>query len=501
MKFAAYAADMTVLAHALAGMAGGAGNAMRLVSTYYDTPDRALARRGLSLRLREQDGRFVQTVKSQEGDRGGLFSRGEWEDRVAGPAPDPTAPVSGGLVGPDIALRLVPLFRTEIDRRTFDLSPAAGCRIEAAVDGGRIHAMESGRSEPVCEVELELKEGPAARLYDAALDLLTVAPLRLEQRSKAERGYRLAGDDRETAAAAHATAIPLDPKMTGDAALQRIGLVGIGQILGNAQAVLAGSAEGVHQMRVAVRRLRALLSAFGKLQPRDERQRISAELRWLADALGGARNLEIFAHALLPAATDAACRAEELAGLREAIERRRRQAYRAAARAIASPRFTAVVLHALRWFETCGWRRGDGAPDLRRPLGSLAGGVLDRRRRSVKRRGKGFSRQSAAQRHRLRIAVKKLRYAGEALAGLYDPDRSRRYLKLLNRLQDDLGNANDVRVGHAIVAELARCRSDRAISATGEAVLRWHEVRLKKQEPKTQRRLDRLLDAGPFWTV
>lgn len=480
-------------------MAGARGEPRRLVSTYYDTPDRALARHGLSLRVRGQDGQFVQTVKAQGGNGDAPFSRGEWEDAVAGPEPDPAAPVSGGLIDPRIAPRLIPLFRTEINRRIFDLSAIPGSRIEAAVDRGRILAPGTGRNEPVGEVELELKEGPAARLYDVALDLLAAAPLRLEWCSKAERGYRLAAAGAEPVAATHASAVDLDPRMTADAALRRIGLSCLEQILRNEAAVLALSVEGVHQMRVAVRRLRAVLSAFGRLLPRNERRRASQEMRWLADALGAARNLEAFEN-MLPAAPADIAAGDGMRALREGVERQRREAYGEASRAVCSPRYTAMMLRLLLWFETCGWQTGNGAPDLRRPVGSLANSILDRRRRAAKRRRKGFARQSAAERHRLRIALKKLRYAGDALAVLYDPGEVRAYLKRVKRLQNDLGEANDLRIGHRIVTELA-CHYDggAAIAEAGEAILREHEQRLKKREPKLRSRLDRLFDADPFW--
>src|ERR1700726_1382241 len=110
---------------------------------------------------------------------------------------------------------------------------------------------------------------------------------------------------RPSVAAAHAEPPALDPAHSGDAALQRIGLGCLDHMLRNEPAVLAGIDDGIHQMRVAVRRLRATLSAFGRLLPENQRQWASEELRWLADALGPARNLDVFETALLkPAGPD-----------------------------------------------------------------------------------------------------------------------------------------------------------------------------------------------------
>jgi inorganic triphosphatase YgiF len=494
------------VARALEARAADPGVAGRaaLVSTYFDTSDHALARQGLTLRVRERDGHFVQTVKSAGRTGTAGLARGEWEDAIASAQPDPQAPETGGFVGPDIAGRLIPLFRTEIVRRTIELSPSPGTRIEAAIDRGRVYApaRDAGEpiSEPISEVELESKSGPQSALYDVALDLIAVAPLRLEQRSKAERGYRLAATEAIPAAAVHAVTVDLDPGLCGDDALRRIGTACLAQILQNEAAVLAGVAEGIHQMRVAVRRLRAVLAAFGRLLPPGQRRRVSRQLRWLADALGPARNLDVFETALLVPARNALAEPGIIAALTAAVERRRKAAYAEAAKAIRSTRYTALMLRQLRWFEGCFWREGAASHDLQQPIGDLAARILDRRRRIAKRRSKGFGRQSAQQRHKLRIALKQLRYASEVLAGLYDGDGVRRFTTRLKQLQDDLGEANDVRVGRDIVAELATPKSAaEAIADAGKSVLDWHEQRLARREPKLRQHLDRLLAAEPFW--
>ena len=97
----------------------------------------------------------------------------------------------------------------------------------------------------------------------------------------------------------HSVPLVLDPALSGDTALQRIGLACLDQIRRNEAPVMAGLGDGIHQMRVAVRRLRAVLSAFRKMLPSEQRRWASAELRWLADALGEARNLDVFEGAVI----------------------------------------------------------------------------------------------------------------------------------------------------------------------------------------------------------
>jgi triphosphatase len=302
-------------------------------------------------------------------------------------------------------------------------------------------------------------------------------------------------------AAVHATALDLDAGLSGDNALRCIGLACLDQILRNEAAVRAGVPEGIHQMRVAVRRLRAILAAFGRMLPADQRRSVSQELRWLGDALGPARNLDVFQTALIAPARNAGAQPDGIAALIAAAECRRKAAYAKAIKAIRSTRYARLILRQLRWFDSRAWHEGAAAQDLRQPIAALAPRILDRRRLVAERRAKGFAAQSAAERHRLRIGLKKLRYATEMLAGIYDADKVRRFTRRLKRLQDDLGDANDVRVGHTIVAELTRSKGGaRAIGDAGKIVLAWHEDRLARREPRLRRHLDGLLATEPFWS-
>lgn len=302
-------------------------------------------------------------------------------------------------------------------------------------------------------------------------------------------------------AAVHAEPVMLDPALSGDAALQRIGLACLDHVSRNEPAVLAGIDDGIHQMRVAVRRLRATLSAFGKLLPENQRQWASEELRWLADALGPARNLDVFETALLkPAGLDVDASAVALEQLREAARHHRRLAHRDAAEAVRSMRYAVLKDCLCGWFERCGWREGGGAGDLLRPVCAVAEHVLQRRWRVATKRGKAFATQSPNQRHRLRIALKKLRYTAESLATLYPSGGAELFTKRLKRLQDDLGQANDVRVGREILAELAPpAARQRAMAEAGRRVLAWHEDRLAKSEPKLREHLHKLFETEPFW--
>ena len=473
----------------------------RLVSTYYDTPDLTLKRRGLSLRVREQGGRFIQTVKAGDPSSLDVLKHGEWEDELPEGCPDPHATQSGEHLPDGIAGDLQPFFATDVTRTTFEIEPTPETRIEAAIDQGEIRVAGDGGTEPISEIELELKSGDAAALYDVALQLLDVAPIRIEPRSKSERGYQL-GDEAETAPpVVHGEPIALDPAMTVEAALQEIGRACLAHLLHNEAAALAMNPEGIHQMRVAVRRIRSALSAFKGLLPAEDRRRISAELAWLVDILGRARNLDVFSNELLLPARAELSHKTGIDDLAAALGKERSAAYQRVERAILSKRHAAGMLRLSHWFEARGWRerRGERSPLLTAPIGDLAPHLLDRRWREFRRRSHRFDRLTARQRHKLRIAGKKLRYTMELLESLFDQDDLQHFMKRLKRLQDDLGYANDVRVAHDILRELCAGARRSPVAHAGARLLGWHERALAKDKRKLSRRLNRLKRTAPFW--
>jgi triphosphatase len=503
LKLAARPSDLPELKRALVAVTPDAVTSQeRLISTYYDTPDRALRKGGMTLRVRTQAGRFIQTVKKDDRAQSGLLSRGEWEDALQENRPDISAPKSGPHLPEGIAGELEPLFVTDVTRTAVEVEPFAGTRIEAATDEGEVRLAGGEASEPISEIELELKSGDAAALYDLALRLLEVAPIRIELRTKSELGYRLA-EPGSAAVAIHAEPVKLDPGMTADAALQAIGRNCLTQLLHNVPAIVAAEPEGVHQMRVAVRRIRSAVSSLKELLPDDGRRRLRAELTTLAAELGPARNLDVFATELLPTARAGMPDRPGWKELSATFDRLRQGASARVREEILSEQFTAAVLRLLRWFEVCGWRGGASAEESNppaSPIGKIAPRVLDQRLRRVRHRSEGFDQLSPPQRHKLRIATKKLRYTIELFSSLFDEDVAAKFVSTLKRLQDDLGYANDVRVAHEFVPELfaqAQPRSP-AIHAWMD-VLQWHDQILAGRERKLRKHLRRLNHATPFW--
>ena len=202
LKLALFARDLPrLLAHPL--LAAQVPQRQRLLNTYFDTPDLALMRQRIAVRERRVGRRTLLTVKTAGASAGGLSRRGEWE------GPTQTGELDFPSLVDDAALaraltrlkpRLVPLFRTDFTRRSWQLSHG-GAVVEVALDEGAINTgnAQGNHRQAILELELELLSGPVDALLDLA-HTLALGPqgqaggaLRLlpAQQSKAERGYAL----------------------------------------------------------------------------------------------------------------------------------------------------------------------------------------------------------------------------------------------------------------------------------------------------------------------
>lgn len=421
----------------------------RLVSTYYDTADRALAAEGIVLRVRRCGRSLVQTVKRGGPKGAGLASRDEWETPLPSRTPHwpPAVPGETGALLARIAAAgpAVPLFVTDFTRQRRRLATPGGDVVELAIDVGAIRA---GRAAaPVAEVELELKRGNPAGLFELALGLCADLPLGLQVVSKGERGLLLAaGGAPKAIMAGRAT---LDAAMTvGEAASVVLGSAA-GQAVTNLPAIVEGSepVEGVHQMRVGLRRFRAALAIFAPHLADRDRSHVRDLLRPSLAALGPARDLDVFLDETVPPVV-AGCEGDAgVAAFLAQAQATRDQGRQALVGHLAAPEHTRM------WLELGRWLAGHPV-EARAPVEDFAHRVLRKRARRVKRAARDADGGPLEALHALRIEVKKLRYACEFFASLYDEARTRSVLKALRNAQDSLGHLNDLAVCDAVVARI-----------------------------------------------
>ena len=140
---------------------------------------------------------------------------------------------------------------------------------------------------------------------------------------------------------------------------------------------------------------------------------------------------------------------------------------------------------------------------LDRPIVEFATHLLGKRQRKALERGRQFEQLSAEERHRLRIALKKLRYATEFFEALYPKKHTKPYLAALKDLQDGLGHLNDVAVAQRLIASLVG-EADRSANGDGlqraaGLVLGWHARGVADLEPAILRAWQEFAGREPFW--
>ncbi|HET7679910.1 MAG TPA: CHAD domain-containing protein [Xanthobacteraceae bacterium] len=430
-----------------------------IVSVYFDTPDFQLRKAGFTLRVRRDGRRRLQTVK-QEGERAALLARNEWEQAIRGNQPDIDAARGTGLkpfLTKKLVRRLKPMFETSVRRTIYPVRDGI-TEIELALDQGRVVA--GRKSSPLHEVELELKTGAPVDLFRLARLLGQDVPLQLSLRTKAERGYALL----EGKQPVPVTALPvgLTNKFSTGEALQAIARACLHQMIGNQPLIRIGKPEGLHQMRVALRRLRAALSLFSPILTDTQSQELKSQLRWLNGELNAARELDVFITRVAKL-VESRRHKPELAALLKDLRRRRAQAYAGVRSALSSFRFRDLVLNNAAWIEVGDWTRNADAlvrAFRERPIVGTAADELQRRCKKIRKHGRHLRKLSPSRRHKLRIQAKKVRYAAEFFAAAFPGKRADKrrqtFVTALEKLQDTLGELNDISVHEDLTAGLVQ---------------------------------------------
>jgi CHAD domain-containing protein len=291
--------------------------------------------------------------------------------------------------------------------------------------------------------------------------------------------------------------------------------------------VLAGEdPEGVHQMRVALRRLRALVTCFKPVFAEEPFRLLRDECRWLQKQLGPAREWDVFLEETLAPLQDRLPGEDSLAALRRETLGLREEAYEVARGAVRNPRYTDLLLRLELWLDEGGWRKaavpGQADPGDQ-PVEPFARTILDRRAKKVTKLGKRHETLGEGELHRLRIQGKKLRYAAEFFSGLFPKKTTKAYVKQLEAIQDRLGAVNDAATGQRLLDELDRRMASRrgaantngsgkgapeasdgrasetlAANATG-IVLGWQTALMDRELAAFADTWAGFADAKPFW--
>ena len=446
----------------------------KLRSIYFDTPEYDLHAAGISLRLRWQDGGWLQTVKADQHVDRGISNPIELEAPVDREEPDlakiADKKIKRAVQKAATGKTLKPVFETVVERTTRTIK-AQGSEIELAVDDGEIRTGDEARE--VREAELELKAGDVEGLLLAAEKLWAGHELKLSTRSKAEHGYRLALRKEGTSTEPEkARPVRIRCKDTCAKAFAAILLSATRQILVNREVVLqTDDPNGAHQLRIGLRRLRSALHALRPLVGPGSLRTFEGCARDMGRCVGTLRDADVLIsgiHAPAEAAASDKAGFEELREVLAGERQRRRDDVRTALRRHA---WTKLQLYLTLWPHTL-----DQNPRLEGSVIDDARKVLRKAWRKAAKLGRNLEKLNDEHRHEMRKALKRLRYQAEFFAPLFAKRGTERFIERLKKLQDIFGYTNDVRMAAKLIELRKQSPAEAAAARAAGYAEGYHET-------------------------
>jgi CHAD domain-containing protein len=439
----------------LEGTGDGARQTSNYETIYFDTDNLDLRRHQLELYVRNRDGRVTQKIKT----RAENVQAYQCQEILLSDL-QPNLAHARVLLPPNVRAlispsALKPRFCTRFSRISREFTNDA-CVTRISFDEGHIEAM--GRSESISEVRLKLKGGKLDSYTSKCLSFLAEVPAALLLESKATRGYRLAACELPRAVSAPPFALPWNLPLPE--AILGILRHSFKHCLDNYPAVtLSGEPPSIHQMRVAMRRLRSAIRMFSPVLCLDGAKDLFGTLRGVFTKLGEVREADVFVGETLPLITGAGLGEKLEAVLRTEITTFRGGAYREVCGELTSPNFARMIIQLNNWIEGASWLKSDRPIDvllLERTAEDFAVPRIRALHSKLLKSGSKARSGTLDDWHRTRIAAKKLRYAGEPLFDALAPKiEPAKLSKQLSRLQTSLGRLNDLQT---ITPFLARVR-------------------------------------------
>jgi len=430
------------------------GMLKRLRAKYFDTDDRLLARSNIALRLRKEGHVWYQTLKVAP--QAAAVIR--HEDTVRLVTPPGTAPVMDTsrhsssdqwtkidkLLRHDAAHELKTLYETDLKRLSVDLRTRRGL-INYAIDTGSISTIEKeidplltalGHTVeplklPVTEIELELVSGSNMALIEAGTRLVRDYGVWLDVRTKSMRGDSLA-KAKLIMAPAKAQSVKISDGLSLEEFFETVRKECVRHALVNASQLASEEgylAEHIHQLRVALRRLRTALKLFSRVH-NFEVQTWSDQAKFLAAQLGKNRDIDAMSESIWPELRKINAPLVEFSG-QEGIQ---------------SPALIIREGKIQTWFLELIGRDLQSPEKNTQSHWSAILPVIIKWQKKCAKRAKNFSSLTVEERHELRKKMKRLRYSLEFIEGECKSAKFRHFSKVLARAQNELGTYNDLQV-------------------------------------------------------
>lgn len=466
----------------------GPGRRQQLTTRYFDTPDRALARGGAALRIRRDGRRGQMTVKLADAPVGGYRQSREisrnWTRARPELAAVPDTEVRATLCALSGDTRLEPWFSTHVERTSWRLAEPSG-EVEVAIDRGWIRSAQ--RRMPICEIEFELLGGSPEALFLLAERLLGGTAAWLALPGKADRGAALSRGEIILPRLEPGGPPPI-AELPSELAVSRLLGWLAGQVSTALHLTLTDDSEtGPHQLRVALRRLRAAVRLLRPAFRKPVARALQHRARAIGRIVSPLRDADVLVPLLLERAGErlAACDHERLTAELRRLHARLRAEVR---QRLCDEKATGFAVWLLSLASLGGWQAHEGRSGL---AGDSAAAALDRQWRRIRPLGDRLAILDAEARHELRKRLKNFRYGYEFTQkdNMIDD-----FLQILKKLQSDLGALNDADVlatwsppglsaeAAALLESLRAVQSARRLRqahdlALGRAARHWAELR------------------------
>jgi CHAD domain-containing protein len=268
----------------------------------------------------------------------------------------------------------------------------------------------------------------------------------------------------------------------------------------------ARDSEGVHQARVGLRRVRVAFTSFGESFRGEITEGFSERAKSLFRSLGATREIDVFTDDMLPPIEEAMPRLAGLEVLKLALEDVRAHAWTDTVALVRSTEFTGFVRGLEDYAEARAWRDHAGAErraGFVEPAVERAADTLDARLERARKDAKHLDDLDEKERHKLRIALKKLRYTAEFYAPLFKVKRVAKFVDRLSDLQDAFGTMNDAATVNVVLDHILKAAPD----SVDRAVLResasfihgWHRARVGRTWKRARESWREFESATPFW--
>lgn len=457
----------------------GQGQWSHLQTQYWDTPGGELARAGISLRERRVGRERRQTVKIGSG-----ASRREIETPIG---EGTEFPVTTAIPEIDnILIANIHSLQREITMNVDRWSVVAEFRnsqIEIAVDLGEAIAAQTEpdrdpdeqgpngtarRRAAFAEVEFELLHGSREDVFSLAKLFMLSMGLRLQTASKLAHVKTLL--DGTNGSVERRQKVEADPNERAGSVIQRALIRSAERIIALAAPITdMRASEGVHQMRVELRRFRAIERVCRRHVSGGALKRLAGQARGFARCLGPARDWDVFVKETLPTIEAHGYAADGIALLRARAHEKRAHAWGQAIAVVSSDDFARFTLDLLEVAHCAPWQPGPDAGDhpLNAPADRYAARALRRARRKTVETAHLIGAGEPATRHPIRVALKKMRYGVQLFRGLYPKDVRKPYMNAMTDLQRSFGAVNDAVVAQRLANELAEGAGNEAMRAAG----------------------------------